>query len=477
MDKITTGISINFYCEYPCAQCPKGNPSRCELCYQTSVERYFYESKCLAECPSRKVETANLTCTDCVSPCVTCDGSPNFCLTCIDGYYVVDGGKCREEVTWYFPFVIAAVVLFILIIISEIIHKKDSNFKESLIALWSIPEVLAWVCLNWFMWHRVASESYATSLAVIAAILYVCINTVHAIIHPRYMVPNTFDNYKLILEQYKCGTFMVRVISYVISFKFSLILVSSFFNAPPFKGSYTAMNWKQFNRFSLAFILLPYSCMMAACTVFIMTDGFWSYPGFVAAEVILLSTFVAILLAIDAISAMKCKTVGKAKTNKAIKPVMGADPYESDQSEMDLRNHVNRQAKAQRSRGIGNDFGEDDSENGSSGPHGTRGAKKTRLPRRRNDESDDDDYDQEFGDDENDSVSPLKQQTKGQRSNKRSGRRLDSSISYNSRLSAQTQLVNEEARKQIAMLEELAHQMREEKRQLQLDKERIAREK
>ena len=37
--------------------------------------------------------------------------------------------------------------------------------------------------------------------------------------------------------------------------------------------------------------------------------------------------------------------------------------------------------------------------------------------------------------------------------------------------------MNEEARKQIAMLEELAHQMREEKRQLQLDKDRIEKEK
>jgi hypothetical protein len=37
--------------------------------------------------------------------------------------------------------------------------------------------------------------------------------------------------------------------------------------------------------------------------------------------------------------------------------------------------------------------------------------------------------------------------------------------------------MNEEARKQIAMLEELAHQMREEKRQLGIDKERIEHEK
>lgn len=43
--------------------------------------------------------------------------------------------------------------------------------------------------------------------------------------------------------------------------------------------------------------------------------------------------------------------------------------------------------------------------------------------------------------------------------------------------SQQTAVLNEEARRQVAMLEELAHQMREEKRQLQLDKEMIEREK
>ena len=46
-----------------------------------------------------------------------------------------------------------------------------------------------------------------------------------------------------------------------------------------------------------------------------------------------------------------------------------------------------------------------------------------------------------------------------------------------SQISQQTAIMNEEARKQIAMLEELAHQMREEKRQLQMDKDRIEREK
>ena len=150
---------------------------------------------------------------------------------------------------------------------------------------------------------------------------------------------------------------MARAIAYLVSFKFSLILVSYFFNSPRLKGDYSAMNWKQFNRFSLAFILLPYLCMMASCAIFIMTDGFWSYPGFVAAEVIVLSTFIAVLLGLDAISAIKCKTVGKAKTNKAIKVATGAD-YESDEDELNMRKRVKQQQQTARVRADKDDFGE-----------------------------------------------------------------------------------------------------------------------
>ena len=281
-----------------------------------------------------KVETAELTCTDCISPCVTCEGTPRTCTSCIDGYYVVDD-FCREEVTWYFPFLGTALIFFALITISEIVTKRASNFKESLIAFWSIPEVLSWVCVTWFMWHR-TGQNPATALASLSCLMYVCINCVHAIIHPRYMVPNTLYSYKQLLTDYKCGTFIARAISYIVSFKFSLILVSYFFGSPRLKGDYSAMNWKQFNRFSLAFCLFPYTFMMIACGYFIMDDGFWSYPGFVAAEVVTLSSIMTMLLAIDAISAIKCKTVGKAKTNKAIRVATGAD-YESDDDEVNLK--------------------------------------------------------------------------------------------------------------------------------------------
>ena len=48
MDELNEDITINFYCEYPCAACPQGSPSTCESCYVTAVERFFYQAQCLA---------------------------------------------------------------------------------------------------------------------------------------------------------------------------------------------------------------------------------------------------------------------------------------------------------------------------------------------------------------------------------------------------------------------------------------------
>lgn len=406
MDTLFSNMTVNFFCVYPCASCPQDDPTVCTSCYQTASERYFFNDTCSAECPETFVETEDLSCTTCESPCVTCDGTPSYCESCIEGYYLIEDGKCREEVTWYFPFLGTAMVFFILITISEIATKRASNFKESLIAFWSLPEVGSWICLILLLWER-QGESIASSLATLAAMFYVLINLVHMVFHPRYMVPNTLYSYKQLLTEYKCSTFMARAVSYLVSFKFSLILVSYFFNCNRLKGDYSAMNWKHFNRFSMCFIILPYGCMMAACIYFIMDDGFWSYAGFVAAEVICLSSVIAMLLAIDAFSAIKCKTVGKRKTNKAIRVATGAD-YESDEDEVNLKKQVLKQNKTTRGKAQ-DDFGVGDSE-----------------------------YD-----DEDDSVAELKKRDKSTIGKSR----LGSENSYRSQLSQQTQVMNEEARK------------------------------
>jgi hypothetical protein len=52
--------------------------------------------------------------------------------------------------------------------------------------------------------------------------------------------------------------------------------------------------------------------MMAACALFLFENGFYSYPGFVSIEVCIISTFMAVIGILDALSSIKCKTVGKA---------------------------------------------------------------------------------------------------------------------------------------------------------------------
>jgi F0F1-type ATP synthase membrane subunit b/b' len=52
--------------------------------------------------------------------------------------------------------------------------------------------------------------------------------------------------------------------------------------------------------------------------------------------VILISTLLAVLLLLDALSSVKCKTIGKAKSNRSSKVASGAD-YESDEDERPRR--------------------------------------------------------------------------------------------------------------------------------------------
>lgn len=84
---------------------------------------------------------------------------------------------------------------------------------------------------------------------------------------------------------------------------------------------------------------------MAACVHFLMTDGFFSYPGFVSFEVICLSTILAVLTFLDTLSSIKCKTIGKLKANKGLKVATGVDS-EEDEDEA-ARKRVARRKKEQ----------------------------------------------------------------------------------------------------------------------------------
>lgn len=99
--------------------------------------------------------------------------------------------------------------------------------------------------------------------------------------------------------------------------------------------------------------------MMAACGIFLVTDGMWSYAGFVCVEVVALSSILATLTMLDAFSVLRCRVRSTTKDHI----VAHHSEYEDDEdfTGKKLRN---------RRRGKGKDeFGADELENAGMDPN------------------------------------------------------------------------------------------------------------
>ena len=213
-----------------------------------------------------------------------------------------------------------AVFSFIVIGVSEFCTKYESRFKEAFIAALSIPEILSW--LTFLIWHAVEHGFLGSfALGMVALLLYGMINLMHACIHRCRLMPKAPKTYQALRRRYSISTFFFRHISYWVSFKFSLILVSYFCLSGRFKGDYSNLNWKQFHRFSLAWVLFCYPIMMLAACYYLITETLFSYTGYLAIEVILISTLGMGILLLDAISACKCRVL----PNRQILPYRSAN--------------------------------------------------------------------------------------------------------------------------------------------------------
>lgn len=78
--------------------------------------------------------------------------------------------------------------------------------------------------------------------------------------------------------------------------------------------------------------------MMYACGYFLYSDGLFSYTSFVAIEVICISTVMAILMLIDAMQGLRCRSRKDTKLldSKIVKSNIGAD-YESEDENQEKR--------------------------------------------------------------------------------------------------------------------------------------------
>jgi hypothetical protein len=197
LDRLLTNMSVNFYCSYPCAQCNRNDTNFCTACYPSSAFPVKFKNRCLETCPDGLVNNGNNSCTECTAPCDTCVETATKCTSCKQDYFLFNKelGFCREIVRWPFPYVITGILSFFIVACSEIKTGGVSHFKESFIAFLSIPEFFSWLNFTFFIWYFNKQEGVLLG-CVIACGLYMLINFIHFIIHPRKMVPRTLYSYK-----------------------------------------------------------------------------------------------------------------------------------------------------------------------------------------------------------------------------------------------------------------------------------------
>jgi len=185
IDELTHNMTVNFFCEFPCATCNLTQTTQCYSCYGGADERYYHDFACLDDCPHFMYETTSNNCSFCEFPCFECEEQPNQCTVCFPGYTLVpETASCREIVNWPFPFAATAGLCLIIALLSEACTRGESRFKEACVSLISIPEFLSWICFGVFLTNRIGPKGTSAS-AIFAIFIYIVLNFTHAIVHRK----------------------------------------------------------------------------------------------------------------------------------------------------------------------------------------------------------------------------------------------------------------------------------------------------
>lgn len=253
---------------------------------------------------------------------------------------------------WPFPFAIFGILFFLVVALSEIITKTSSKFKEAYMAFLSLAEIGSWITLTVFLYFRLGYLGYAFIGCAASVLISFVINLIFIGIHQRLIIPNSLTSYKRVLDEHKFASYSILAISYIVSYRFSLLSVSYLFKKSVFSGDLSQLNQRHFNRLSLVYILLPYPVMMLSTAYFIYTDGIFSYAGFVSIEVIAISTVMFCMMAVDAMTGCRCNLPKERRAYQSSKVTQGAD-YESEDEQPGKR-------LVKRRRDGGDEFGADE---------------------------------------------------------------------------------------------------------------------
>ena len=97
IDELLNGMPVAADCDWPCWECPAGQPSKCLKCDTRldSLLPLFFDGTCRNDCPSNYYEI-NGICSQCDAGCLECDQTSKKCLECHFGMYLL-GNKCMSQ--------------------------------------------------------------------------------------------------------------------------------------------------------------------------------------------------------------------------------------------------------------------------------------------------------------------------------------------------------------------------------------------
>ena len=349
LDAQERDLTVNFYCEFPCKTCDPFDFEVCYSCFIGDTFQNWHDFDCYTTCPNGFTATGSNNCTACVEPCATCSETTSTCTSCSSGFMLYKDNKCIEEVFYPFPWLLIAIVWFVIILVSEISTKGVSKFKEAYIAMLSISEFGSWVTFIALCVHRQGFKP-AAIIALAALGCSLCLNAAHAFLHVKKIVPQASAAYQKVLTKYRYNSVFVRLVSYTVSFKFSLLLLSFFYLRREYRGEYGKTQMWYFNLISLVFICLCVPLICTGCIYYLIDDTVFSYAGFAALETLVITLLLASLMVVDAISVFKCEK-GDAPKKLKVYAAPAADlDYESEDE--------GQRIKKRMGKGFANEFGD-----------------------------------------------------------------------------------------------------------------------
>ena len=98
IDKLTSGLTLEYQCNFPCLSCDPATPDICESCNLINNYQILYENVCYDRCPAGTFYEG-YACKPCLEPCLECTYlSGTWCTKCDPDsvWPYLDGNTCTD---------------------------------------------------------------------------------------------------------------------------------------------------------------------------------------------------------------------------------------------------------------------------------------------------------------------------------------------------------------------------------------------